>query len=128
MVAAPSFTGRLAVNRPGPCIERAAQLDTKDALSSDGRCGSREELLTSGDSARTRSGARKRSGGRLLRGAFREVSTHLRRRLSGVCCDGQTLFGSGDLKVFADRPELRFCCAGEVEALGFVLDSHQETT
>lgn len=45
-----------------------------------------------------------------------------------VCGDGQALFGSRGLKIFADGPEFCFCCAGEVEALRFVLVSRQETT
>ena len=48
--------------------------------------------------------------------------------LATIRRDGQTFFGSWNLKVFTNSPELRFCCAGEIETFRFALVSDQETT
>jgi hypothetical protein len=42
--------------------------------------------------------------------------------------DIQAFFGSWNLKPFANGPELRFCCTGEIEAFRFAFVPGQETT
>jgi hypothetical protein len=42
--------------------------------------------------------------------------------------DIQAFFGSRNLKVFTNGPELGFCCAGEIEAFRLAVVADQETT
>jgi hypothetical protein len=50
------------------------------------------------------------------------------RRSATVRGDCQAFFGSWNLEVFANGPELGFCSAGEIETFRFAVVSDQETT